>query len=353
MILFDEIAYKELQKYLLYEVFSVKEIFILVDDLTKKYCLPILIDKINFLKKSNIIQISHGEKEKNIYTCIKIFKEIEKYNSTRNSIIINLGGGVITDIGGFVASIFKRGIRFINIPTTLLGMVDAAIGYKTGVNLDNIKNELGLFSYPKILIIDSNYIQTLNKKEILSGIAEMFKHGIIANKHFWNEMKKNYSNIISKNITKKKLIQLISKSIEIKQKIVDKDPKEKGLRKILNFGHTIGHALESLFLNKKNIINHGIAVANGIIRESWISCKDYGLSYDNYKEIKQILYSIYPIIKNDFSNYEIKKLFNIMQHDKKNEKEKIQFSLINHIGNCSYNCVINNEIIKKSFTEII
>ncbi|WP_185865129.1 3-dehydroquinate synthase [Blattabacterium cuenoti] len=348
-IFFNEEAYERLKIYLLDNIFSANDLFILVDNITNKYCLPRLLYYIDFLKKSNIIHIKNGEEKKNIYTCIEICKEIEKYKGTRNSLIINLGGGVLTDIGGFTASIFKRGIRYINIPTTLLGMVDAAIGYKTGVNLNSIKNELGTFYIPELLIIDTNFLKTLPDKEIISGMAEMFKHGLIWDKSFWKEMKENYFYIKNKNFSDKKNY-LIKRSIEIKIEIVHKDPKEKGLRKILNFGHTIGHALESFFLNKKKIM-HGVAIANGIIYESWISYKENKLSIENYNEIKSTLMNFYPI-KKGFIDSEIKELINIMKHDKKNEKMDFQFSLLNKIGSCSYNCKIDNSIIKKSFIKL-
>ncbi|WP_185852271.1 3-dehydroquinate synthase [Blattabacterium cuenoti] len=344
LIHFNEEAYDVLKNYLLHQVDDIKNTFILVDDMTFNHCLPILFHHIDFLKKSNVIKIKSGEKEKNIYTCIQICKSLEEFKATRKSLIINLGGGVITDTGGFVASIFKRGIRFINIPTTLLGMVDAAIGYKTGVNLDSIKNEIGSFYVPEFLIIDTYFLKTLPNKEIFSGMAEMFKHGLIADKNFWKKM-----NQIQTDITQNQneWTHLIHQSILIKQKIVDQDPKEKGLRKILNFGHTIGHALESYFMNMNKML-HGIAVTIGMMYESWISFKINGLSMSDYKEIKSTLSALCPI-RNQIFDLEINKLLLIMEHDKKNEKNKIQFSLLKEIGKCSYNCQVPYSLIKESF----
>ncbi|WP_185857445.1 3-dehydroquinate synthase [Blattabacterium cuenoti] len=344
---FNEEAYDVLKNYLLHQVDSIKNIFILVDNITYTHCLPILFQNIDFLKKSNVIKIKSGEKEKNIYTCIQICKNLEKFKATRKSLIINLGGGVITDTGGFVASIFKRGIRFINIPTTLLGMVDAAIGYKTGVNLDSIKNEIGSFYVPEFLIIDTHFLKTLPNKEIFSGMAEMFKHGLIADKNFWTQMNQIQTDIIQNKQNKNEWTHLIHQSILIKQKIVDQDPKEKGLRKILNFGHTIGHALESYFMNMNKML-HGFAVTIGMIYESWISYKINGLSMSDYKEIRSSLSALCPI-SNQIDNLEINKLLLIMEHDKKNEKNKIQFSLLKEIGECSYNCQVPYSLIKESF----
>jgi 3-dehydroquinate synthase len=345
LIHFNEEAYSILKNYLLHEIDSIKNIFILVDDITHRHCIPVLFHRIDFLKKSNIIKIKSGEKEKNIHTCIQICKDLGRLKANRKSLMINLGGGVVTDIGGFVATIFKRGIRFVNIPTTLLGMVDAAIGYKTGVNLDSIKNEIGSFYIPELLIIDTHFLRTLSPEEIFSGMAEMFKHGLIADRNFWNQMNQIQTNIIQ---NENKWKNLIHQSILIKQKIVNQDPKEKGLRKILNFGHTIGHALESYLMNINRIL-HGIAVIMGMIHESWISCKINGLSISDYKEIQSTLSALCPIKNQKISNLEINKLLQIMEHDKKNEKNKIQFSLLREIGKCSYNCQVPYSLIKESF----
>ncbi|WP_185882020.1 3-dehydroquinate synthase [Blattabacterium cuenoti] len=347
---FHEEGYKVLENYLLDQVESIINTFILVDHYTNIHCLPHLISHVKILEKSNIIQIKPGEEEKNIYTCIQIWKNLEKFKANRNSLIINLGGGVITDIGGFVASVFKRGVRFINIPTTLLGMVDASIGYKTGVNLESIKNEIGSFYSPEFLIIDPYFLKTLPEKEFISGKAEMFKHGLIADEKFWIEMKTSTMDDYRKSYYQ--WGNLIHKSILIKNKIVDKDPKEKGLRKILNFGHTIGHALESYFMNyKKGKLIHGVAIAMGMVYESWLSYKVNGLSMNSYQEIKSILSKLYPIQQN-ISDLEMDKIFSIMEHDKKNDRNKIQFSLLKKIGTCSYNCYVPNFLIKESFLQI-
>ncbi|WP_185870622.1 3-dehydroquinate synthase [Blattabacterium cuenoti] len=356
-ILFNEESYKKLKNYLFDNQIDIGNLFILVDNCTNKHCLPILFSHLNFLKKSKIIKIQSGEKEKNISTCIQIWKNLEIFKANRKSLIINLGGGVITDIGGFVASVFKRGIRFINIPTTLLGMVDASIGCKTGVNLESIKNEIGSFYCPDLLIIDPHYLKTLPKKEIISGMSEMFKHGLIADKNFWINMKKYYYQMDNKKKNENQWNHLIYQSILIKNKIVKKDPKEKGLRKTLNFGHTIGHALESYFMNdsSQEKLLHGLAISIGMICESWISYKINGLSIDDYEEIKSILsVLLYPNPIEKISNLEIDidKIFLIMEHDKKNEKNKIQFSLLKKIGICSYNCQVPYSLIKESILQI-
>ncbi|WP_238785415.1 3-dehydroquinate synthase [Blattabacterium cuenoti] len=354
MIYFNEDGYHKLYEYLLNKnqlYYYGKNLFILVDDLSYKHCFPILRSYIKFLDTSHIIKISPGEKEKNLNTCIFIWKNFEKFKATRSSLLINLGGGVITDIGGFSASVFKRGIRFINIPTTLLGMVDASIGNKTGINFGYIKNEIGTFYHPELLIIDPNFLKTLSKHEIISGQAEMIKHGLIFDRTFWITLNKTllYDNIIPTQ-------NLIYQSILIKNKIVEKDPTEIGLRKILNFGHTIGHALESFFMdntNRKHLL-HGVAIAMGMIYESWISYKINDLPIDDYQEIKYYLlkkYSLQKII-NQLSNNEINDILLIMEHDKKNKNNKFLFSLLKQIGHCSYDCPVPVSLIKESFFQV-
>ncbi|WP_317168511.1 3-dehydroquinate synthase [Blattabacterium cuenoti] len=352
IIYFNEDGYQKLYEYLLNKNHRDygKNLFILVDDLSYKYCFPILISYLNFLDTSHIIKISPGEQEKNLNTCIFIWKNFEKFKANRSSVLINLGGGVITDIGGFSASVFKRGIRFINIPTTLLGMVDASIGNKTGINFGNIKNEIGSFYHPELLIIDPNFLKTLSKYEIISGQAEMIKHGLIFDKSFWIKLTKELDdNIIPTQ-------NLIYESILIKTNIVEKDPTEIGLRKILNFGHTIGHALESLFMknpNKKYLL-HGVAIAMGMIYESWISYKINDLHINDYQEIKYFIlnkYSLQEII-NQLSNDDINDILLIMEHDKKNENNKFLFSLLKEIGYCSYNCAVPISLIKESFFQV-
>ncbi|MCJ7468737.1 MAG: 3-dehydroquinate synthase, partial [Candidatus Sulcia muelleri] len=240
--------YKLLKNYFLNKNFFSKKI-ILLDINTKKYCLHYFLSKTNLFNKYYIINIFSGEEEKNIYTCKKIWKKLIKLNADRNSIVINLGGGVITDLGGFACSVFKRGLNFINIPTTLLSMIDASIGGKTAINFFSLKNEIGLFNYSKIILIDKNYLKTLSEDEIKSGLSEIIKYGLIYDINLWNKIRVfSFSKIKFLYV----LYEIIFKSINIKNNIIEKDYKEKGLRKILNFGHTIGHAIESYFIYNLN-----------------------------------------------------------------------------------------------------
>ena len=300
-------------------------IFILVDENTNKHCLPQLIINCNSLANAEIIEIDSGETNKNIDICIGMWKTLSEFGANRKSLLINLGGGVITDLGGFVASTFKRGIDFINIPTTLLAMVDASVGGKTGIDLDELKNEIGIFSKPKAVFVFPEFLKTLDKKQIKSGFAELLKHGIIADKKFWNLAKKiDATNIFD-------LENLILKAIEIKNDIVKKDFNEKNIRKSLNFGHTIGHALESYsILNFKEPLLHGEAVAIGMIGEAFLSQKFAGLSKTESTEIKTIIENIG--FNSKLKKININTLIELMKHDKKNENEEIKFSLIKSIG---------------------
>ncbi|BAO66189.1 3-dehydroquinate synthase [Candidatus Karelsulcia muelleri] len=336
-IYFGDKFYKKLKK----KKKSIK--IILVDSLTKKYCLHYFLYKTDFFKKKKIIKISSGEKKKNIETCQIIWKKLIKMNADRNSLFLNLGGGVITDMGAFACSVFKRGINFINIPTTLLSMIDASIGGKTGINFFSLKNEIGLFNFPKQIIIDNNLLKTLSFPEMKSGLSEIIKYGLISDINLWNFLKKSI-------FFKKKIKydnNIIYQSIKIKNSIIDKDPIEKGLRKILNFGHTIGHAIESYFIfNLKKKISHGHSIAIGMICESWISYKMNMIKKKEFKEIYNVLSKIYSKI--EIYNKDIEKIIYFIKHDKKNENKKIKFSLIKKLGYCLSNIEVDNELIKNS-----
>lgn len=344
-ILFGKDSYKELNNYL---INNTSKIFILVDENTKNHCLSHFLNQKLKLNQYNIIEITSGEINKNILTCINIWKQLSLYKADRNSCLINLGGGMISDIGGFCASTFKRGINFINIPTTLLGMVDASLGGKTGIDLEEIKNEIGIFNHPNFLLIDIKYLNTLSKKEIISGIAEVIKHSLIYDKKLWIFIK----NILLNNLfTSYNWEELIKNSINIKKNIVQKDLKEIGLRKILNFGHTVGHAIETFFLKKEDSLLHGEAIALGIICESWISYKKKFLSIEEYNEIFFTIKNNYPLKK--IKKLDLNKILLIMEYDKKNENGKISFSLLNGIGKCLYGYHIENKLIKNHLLELI
>ncbi|OFX88294.1 MAG: 3-dehydroquinate synthase [Bacteroidetes bacterium GWF2_33_16] len=306
------------------------KIFVLVDENSKKYCLPIL-DNIKLLEESEIIEIESGEKNKSIHTIEKVWDILCTKGADRNSLLINLGGGIIGDMGGFIASTFKRGFPFINVPTTLLSQVDASIGGKTGFNFHNLKNEIGLFSHPKYVIINSLFLKTLDKENIYSGWAEMIKHALIFSKGDWENLQQH--NLL--NTDYKALNQLIARSIQIKNHFVEQDPTEKGVRKALNFGHTFGHAFESLFMNTPNEILHGMAVAHGIICELYLSEKR--CHFDKTQMKKVIDYIINNYGKLSIKNTDFEKIAELLTHDKKNENSIINITLLNDFGKVAIN----------------
>lgn len=309
-------------------------LIILVDENTHDCCLEYLLTSFEELKRAEIILLPVGEENKVMEVCFQVWQAFTEYGFSRKDLVINVGGGVVTDMGGFIASIFKRGMNFINIPTTLLGMVDASIGGKTGIDLDQYKNQLGTFCHPQKIYIDTKLLETLPAEEIFNGYAEMLKHALIRDKQLWNQIKTIHS--------EEELIQqdLIHASVKIKTEIIDLDPKEGGLRKILNFGHTIGHALESYFLDKTPI-SHGHAVALGMCAEAFISWKQNRISKAEFLEIEQTITSSFPMITLEADD--VQKVIEFMRQDKKNESGKILCILLNGIGNCDYNISISEK----------
>mgnify|MGYP003324163997 CR=1 FL=1 len=277
-------------------------------------------DMVEKNQNSIIIEIKSGEKNKNISTCNLIWEQLTINNFDRKSLLINLGGGVIGDMGGFCASTYKRGIDFIQIPTTLLAMVDASVGSKLGVDSNGLKNQVGLFSNPESVIINPIFLETLSEEELKSGFAEVVKHALITDKDLWQKITSTPFN----NLDWKEIIYT---SLEIKNKIVVSDPKEKGERKKLNFGHTFGHAIESYYLEKGTPILHGQAIFMGIILESEIS----DLTQSEKNEIKNYILSNFALPYTPKKSY----LHKFLLNDKKNQEGKINFSLLKGIGNCT------------------
>ena len=324
------IKYGNIQKELIQflEDNSFTQIFILVDENTKKHCLP-LLPKFDF----TLIEIESGEKNKNIDTCQLIWSKLLNHNADRKALLINLGGGVISDMGSFCASTYKRGIDFINIPTTLLAMVDATIGGKTGIDFGFQKNMIGLFSLAKCVFVDATFLNTLDNRQIKSGKAEMLKHGLIANENHFNK-------VLQTDIPN---LELIKDSIAIKQNIVNKDPYEKGPRKSLNFGHTLGHALETYYLEKGKDILHGEAIAQGMIWALKLSVQYSNLNGEIALNSIQKIKAIYGEILLD--KKEFSALISIAKNDKKNNSNNINFCLLSSIENCKINIALNEEEI--------
>jgi 3-dehydroquinate synthase len=321
------------------------KIFILVDENTSQYCLPHLLNHLATEMEIEIIELEVGEIHKNIATCTEVWGALSELGADRKSIMINLGGGVISDLGGFVACTFKRGIDFINIPTTLLSMVDASIGGKNGVDLGNLKNQIGIIREPKAVLVDTQFLSTLPQNEMRSGLAEMLKHGLIFDKKYWDKFKN------LKDLHTTDLNQLIHQSIQIKNTIVCEDLTENGVRKSLNFGHTLGHAIESYFLENesKTTLLHGEAIAVGMILESYISREKNLLTNNEYQEIKYIINDIFERI--EFSQVDIDKIIELLIFDKKNEFGKVQFALLDGIGKIKINQESDNQLIYKAFED--
>jgi 3-dehydroquinate synthase len=316
------------------------KIFVFADSTTSEVCLPLFQEMLDDFSGFDLIETDPGEENKNIDFCIGIWKTLLDFGADRKCLMINLGGGVITDMGGFVASTYKRGIDFINIPTTLLSQVDASVGGKTGIDVDNVKNMVGTFTLPQAVFIETAFLKTLPQRELLSGFAEMIKHGLIVDRNYYNELKNSdYQHITP---------QAIYRSVEIKNEVVTEDPHEKGLRKILNFGHTIGHAVETYALiNDEKPLTHGEAIAIGMICEAFLSSKNNTLSAEDLNDVTDYISKLYPAYYIKEESYT--SLMEFMQSDKKNENGQIMFSLLSSIGKCDYNCRVSENDILASF----
>lgn len=310
------------------------KVAILVDENSMEHCLPLL----SLDMAPEIIQINSGERNKNIETCIFLWDKLTTAGFTRKSIMINLGGGVIGDMGGFAASTYKRGIPFINIPTTLLSQVDASIGGKLGIDFHGLKNHIGIFREPEAILVDARFLATLSPKEIRSGYAEILKHGLIWNKQHWEDMSSmSFDPLMD-------WPNIIPTSISVKGEVVAEDPEEKGIRKILNFGHTLGHGIETHFLGSKDQLLHGEAIAAGMILESYLSYKVLELSQQELNSICTHIKKVYP--KNKMPP--IEELMQLIRQDKKNSKGKINFSLLSAIGRCEWDCQVPENFINES-----
>lgn len=300
------------------------KIFVITDDNTYKYCYP-AIREIQ-IKKTNVVKIPAGEKSKNLPTAQFLWNFLIDNNADRKSVVINLGGGMITDLGGFVASTFKRGIDFINIPTSILAMVDASVGGKNGVNFNHYKNFIGTFNSPKQVLICTDFIKTLPQRHIISGLSEVVKHALLSDDEKWAKVK----NINPEDVDFDYLKFVIHDSVKVKEDIVEKDPEEKGIRQALNFGHTVGHAIETFLNNKGYDVYHGEAIAIGLIVELFISNQKFTFPFDKLFEITEYLATYFPSYNFDYDDYE--ELYSLMKKDKKNTNNQIIFTLLEDVG---------------------
>lgn len=322
-------------------------IFVLTDETTKADCWPMIKDFIG-LRGARPITIKTTDAHKNLDSLAHVWRGLEEGNATRHSLLINLGGGMVTDLGGFAASTFKRGIDFINIPTTLLAMVDASVGGKTGINFDGLKNEIGVFNDAKFVILDTEFLRTLDETNLRSGYAEMLKHGLISNEDTWAEL-------VNFDLAKpdlKHLRQMLAKSVQVKERIVEQDPTEKDIRKALNFGHTFGHAFESFSIRQAEEtgnapILHGFAVAYGIVCELYLSVVKAGFPADKMRQTVRFIRDYYGQFAITCDNYDA--LIDLMRHDKKNVGSTINFTLLSDVGQIHINQTATEEEIKEAF----
>ena len=318
---------------------SYSKVIVIFDQNTRKYCLDKLLEKTG-IKKPVLIETGSGERHKNIESCSEIWKEMMDSGADRDSLCINLGGGVIGDMGGFCASTFKRGIDFIQVPTTLLSQVDSSIGGKLGIDFADVKNSIGIFKDPKAVFIDSCWLETLPVSELRSGFAEIIKHSLIDDVSQWEKLSK------IKDLSTVNWEEIIVPSLMVKKRIVEADPFERNIRKALNFGHTIGHAVESHALHSDHPFLHGEAVAIGMVCEAYLSSKTAGLSEEALMEIRKFIFSLYD--KNQLKEDSYPMLIHLMTKDKKNEGNRINFTMLPKIGAAAINQTCSHELILES-----
>jgi 3-dehydroquinate synthase len=311
------------------------KLVVLTDSNTHQFCLPLVQEVVP--PTTVFISVPAGEQHKTLETCSIIWGQMTEAVLDRQALVINLGGGVIGDMGGFCASVYKRGIPFITIPTTLLSQVDASVGGKLGIDFLGFKNHLGVFQLPEAVLIASEFLATLPQRELRSGYAEVIKHGLIRDATYFRALP-------STNWQKQDWARIIRHSIEIKKAVVQVDPKESGLRKILNFGHTIGHAIESFYLTRSQPLLHGEAIAIGMIAEGFLSFEKIGFSFEELNEMSTMLLTIFGKVELDPNDCD--RLVELCAQDKKNEGSTQLFTLLPKIGDCNYNIAVTREEIK-------
>lgn len=341
-------------------------VFVLTDDTTHECCLP-KVAALLAQYDAVPITIAHGDQHKTLAALGDVWTALQQGGATRHSLLINLGGGMITDLGGFAAATFKRGINFINIPTTLLAMVDAAVGGKTGINFGGLKNEIGAFADARFVIINTCFLDTLDAENLCSGYAEMLKHALISNEHMWAE----HVNFDLSQPDLAELQRMVAESIAVKERIVAEDPHEHGIRKALNFGHTIGHALEEFALQqaggavvstaptnqttggaaispapKNRPLLHGYAVAFGLIGELYMSARKAGFPTERLHQTTRFIRENYA--QTEFTCNDYPTLLNLMRHDKKNTSGVINFTLLHNIGDIRINQTATDEEIREA-----
>ncbi len=336
---FSEPAYEALQALL--ETRNPSAVFLLTDSNTERDCLPVLKKRLPLAAGWQHFSIPAGEEHKTIATCLQVWTALSEAGADRKSLLVNLGGGVVTDLGGFVAATYQRGIAFVNIPTTLLSMVDASVGGKTGVDLGSLKNQVGVIEQPEMVLVCPEYLKTLPERELRSGFAEMLKHGLIRDAAYWEQL----SLLEAPDPSPERIYH----SVAIKNEVVLEDPTEQGLRKVLNFGHTLGHAVESYFLSAQDApsLLHGEAIAVGMILEAFLSVDQCGLPRAACDRIKEVFLRHFP--KVDISAAQQQAICALLIHDKKNVKGAVLFTLLEAVGKAVYNCRASDDSIARAF----
>lgn len=317
-------------------------LFVLTDTTTLELCWPV-VSSLPCLESAQMITIGDTDDNKTLDSLVHVWTALQQGGATRHSLLINLGGGMVTDLGGFAASTFKRGLAYINIPTTLLSQVDASVGGKTGINFGGLKNEIGVFNQAASVILSSDFLRTLDLGNLLSGYAEMLKHALISDEKSWAELLR----FDLEELDYEQLGTLVAKSVAIKEGIVEQDPTEKGLRKALNLGHTAGHALESLAMEEGRTILHGYAVAYGLICELYLSVVRCNFPKDRLRQTVQFIRQHYGCFDIDCKKYE--HIYQLMTHDKKNMGDTINFTLLAGIGDIR----INQQATKDEIFEML
>ena len=338
-VLFESIGWEKL--FATIKAKSYSSIYVLVDTNTKTHCLAQF--ERHFSQDYTLLIMDAGETNKQLATCTSLWQSLSDQKADRNALMINVGGGVVTDLGGFVACTYKRGIDFVNIPTSLLAMVDASVGGKTGVDFQGLKNQIGIIREPELVIIDNCFLETLPHDELRSGFAEMLKHGLIADADYFSLLAQKQIDLDDQ------ISDHIRHSVQIKSQVVHQDPFEKGLRKILNYGHTLGHAIETHFLEhptKKRLL-HGEAIAIGMIMEAELSFRTTDLTIDERNQIKDVFSSIYEYVAID--DRDLLAIKELLKHDKKNESNQIRFVLLEQIGKAVIDCLVSEEDIDAAF----
>ena len=317
-------------------------LFVLCDETTERLCLPVVSD-FECMKGAQLITIPATDTHKTLESLSHVWSELQRMGATRHSLMVNLGGGMVTDLGGFAASTFKRGIPYINIPTTLLSMVDASVGGKTGINFGGLKNEIGVFNNARSVILNTTFLRTMDHENICSGYAEMLKHGLINNEQMWAELL-NFDLESLDNLEHLDILgRMVAESVAVKQRIVTEDPTEQGIRKALNLGHTAGHAFESLALERKPVL-HGYAVAWGMIVELYLCCVKTNFPQNQMRQTVAFIKENYGRMEITCDDYP--HLIELMHHDKKNQGNSINFTLLGGIGDIRINQTATEEEIK-------